>query len=78
MDDANFRSDNRLFNVPMEPYDPDSVPLKYNDVSSALRWDSRVLPFAAALLIAVGAKGAARTMLKKWGENNKDWLLENS
>ena len=76
LEDANFHGDNRLFNVPMADYDRDAVPLSYSDVARKLRWDSRVLPFAAALLIAAGAKGAARSMLKKWGDNNKDWLLK--
>jgi hypothetical protein len=78
LEDANFHSDNRLFNVAMADYDRDAVPLSYSDVAMKLRWDSRVLPFAAALLIAAGAKGAARSMLKKWGDNNKDWLLQNA
>jgi hypothetical protein len=77
LEDANFHADNRLFRAPMVPYDP-NIAMSPQDVAQKLRWSSDVLPFAAALLVASGAKGVASTMLKRWGENHKDWFSENS
>ena len=75
LEDANFHREGGNMNVAMADYQgltkvaPSSIAMK-------LGWDSRVLPFAAALVAAAGDKRAASSMIKTWVQMNKDWYVE--